>query len=126
MGTEETAIIAPLSRPSEDAMTKALTVLLFVAVVAAQGALPQYPRVLNLEHTSDDSANVSVGDLDGDGDFDIALANGRHTPLVDRISLNDGKGNFPAPCIAIPAGSATSIVAADFDDAPHRPCRSRT
>ena len=50
-------------------MTKALTVLLFVAVVAAQGALPQYTRVLNLEHTSDDSANVSVGDLDGDGDL---------------------------------------------------------
>jgi hypothetical protein len=39
---------------------------------------------------------VSLGDLDGDGDLDIVLAKGRHTPLLDRVLINDGKGGFVA------------------------------
>ena len=48
-----------------------------------------------LEETSETSANVSVGDINGDGAPDIVLAKGRHTPLHDRVLLNDGKGKFP-------------------------------
>ena len=53
-------------------------------------------RTLLLEQTSEDSANASIGDLNGDGHLDVVLAKGRHSPLVDRIFLNDGRGGFAA------------------------------
>jgi hypothetical protein len=57
--------------------------------------------------------NASAADLNGDGSPDIIAAN---RPGPSFVCLNDGKGNFPPPCMAIPAASATSIVAADFDN----------
>jgi len=59
------------------------------------GHLPHFGRALLLENTSETSANVSVGDLTGNGNLDIVLAKGRHWPLVSRIFLNDGQGRFP-------------------------------
>jgi hypothetical protein len=56
---------------------------------------PRFDRVLLLEDTSETSANVSIGDLNGDGFPDIVLVKGRHWPLVDRVLLNDGHGRFP-------------------------------
>jgi hypothetical protein len=47
-----------------------------------------------LEESSETSANVSIGDLNGDGFPDIVLAKGRHWPLIDRVLLNDGRGRF--------------------------------
>ena len=58
--------------------------------------LPSFDRHLQLEATSDTSANVSFGDVDGDGKLDIVLAKGRHWPLVDRILLGDGRGGIRA------------------------------
>jgi hypothetical protein len=55
---------------------------------------PTFDRVLLLEQTSETSANVSIGDVDGDGHLDIVLAKGRHWPLVDRVLLGDGAGHF--------------------------------
>lgn len=49
---------------------------------------------IDLEKTSETSANASLGDLNGDGHLDIVLAKGRHWPLHNRVLLNDGKGNF--------------------------------
>jgi hypothetical protein len=54
----------------------------------------QYDRVLYLEKTADTSANVSIGDIDGDGNDDILLVKGRHWPGMSRILLGDGHGNF--------------------------------
>jgi outer membrane protein assembly factor BamB len=51
-------------------------------------------RQIDLEATSETSANVSLGDLDSDGDLDIVLAKGRHWPLHNRILLNDGRAQF--------------------------------
>ena len=57
-------------------------------------ALPNYQRTLLLEPTSETSANVSIGDVNGDANPDIVLAKGRHWPLVDRVLLGDGRGGF--------------------------------
>src|SRR6187397_3046810 len=56
---------------------------------------PRFDRALMLETTSETSANVSVGDLNEDGNLDILLVKGRHWPLRSRVLLGDGKGNFP-------------------------------
>ncbi len=61
---------------------------------AAPAPLPQYERTVLLESTSETSANVSIGDVNGDGNPDIVLAKGRHWPLVDRVLLGDGRGGF--------------------------------
>jgi len=55
---------------------------------------PTFDRVLLLEQTSETSANVSIGDVDGDGRLDVVLVKGRHWPLVDRVLLGDGAGHF--------------------------------
>jgi hypothetical protein len=56
---------------------------------------PRFDRVLLLETTSETSANVAIGDLNGDGQLDILLVKGRHWPLKSRVLLGDGRGHFP-------------------------------
>lgn len=58
-------------------------------------ALPRFDRILFLEDAAENSANVSIGDLNADGNLDIVLAKGRHWPLLNRVLLNDGGGGFP-------------------------------
>jgi hypothetical protein len=58
--------------------------------------LPRFERMLLLETTSETSANVSFGDINGDGKLDVVLAKGRHWPLRDRVRLGDGRGGFGA------------------------------
>jgi hypothetical protein len=50
--------------------------------------------MLALETTAETSANVSMGDVNGDGNPDLVLAKGRHWPLVDRVLLGDGHGHI--------------------------------
>ena len=64
------------------------------AVSIAADTFPAFDRVVLLEPTSETSANVSIGDVDGDGRLDIVLAKGRHWPLADRVLLGDGAGHF--------------------------------
>ena len=66
------------------------------ASAALADTFPRFDRVMLLETTSETSANVSLGDLNGDGKLDVVLAKGRHWPLVDRVMLGDGSGNFGA------------------------------
>lgn len=40
------------------------------------------------------SASVRSGDLDGDGDQDLVVANGRHWPEQNFVFLNQGRGRF--------------------------------
>lgn len=65
-----------------------------VRAVANSKTFPRFDRVLLLEKTSDTSANVSIGDLNGDGNLDILLVKGRHWPLMSRVLLGDGRGHF--------------------------------
>jgi hypothetical protein len=78
--------------------------------------LPRFDRVLLLEQTSETSANVSIGDLNGDGFPDLLLAKGRHWPLIDRVLLNDGHGKFPnAHNLGDVADRSYSVTLADID-----------
>ena len=62
---------------------------------AGESERPRFDRVVLLEDTAETSANVAIGDLDGDGHLDVVLAKGRHWPLVDRVLFGDGTGAFP-------------------------------
>jgi hypothetical protein len=55
---------------------------------------PTYRRTLDLQATPDTSANVSIGDINGDGALDVVLVNGRHWPGMSRVFLGDGRGHF--------------------------------
>src|SRR5262245_6466984 len=79
------------------------------------GAWPRFDRMLLLETTSDFSANVSIGDLDGDGIPDVVLAKGRHNPLVDRVLFNDGLGGFPVTRDLGVADRSYAAALADLD-----------
>jgi hypothetical protein len=73
--------------------------LLWLAVLIAhaatgRAAFPTYDRVVLLDKTAVTSANVSIGDVNGDGHPDVVIANGRHWPLVSRVFLGDGHGHF--------------------------------
>jgi VCBS repeat protein len=64
--------------------------------IGAPRAFPRFERVLQLETTNETSANVNIGDVNGDGHLDLVLAKGRHWPLVDRVLLGDGRGRIAA------------------------------
>jgi len=40
------------------------------------------------------TASLDLGDIDGDGDIDIVVANGRHWPAQNQVFFNNGKGIF--------------------------------
>ena len=71
-------------------------VIFSAATVLGQQPSMRFDRVLLLEETAETSANVSFGDVNGDGHLDVMLAKGRHWPLVDQLLINDGKGKFHA------------------------------
>jgi hypothetical protein len=75
--------------------TRTNNVVLAQIQVAESQTFPRFDRVLLLETTSETSANVSIGDLDRDGNLDILLVKGRHWPLISRVLLGDGRGHFP-------------------------------
>ncbi len=54
-------------------------------------------------------SDLAVGDLDGDGDLDIAVANAGDDTLT--LLHNDGAGAFSASVLTLPAGAAPSRIA---------------
>ncbi|MDX1926731.1 MAG: FG-GAP-like repeat-containing protein [Pirellulaceae bacterium] len=73
-------------------------------------------KQINLEDSSETSANASVGDLDGDGDMDVVLAKGRHWPLHNRVLLNDGQGNFQAKNLGSQPDRSYTATLGDIDN----------
>ncbi len=75
---------------------------------------PTYRAYDQLGIQQERSASLSFGDIDGDGDRDIVVANGRHWPGQNRIFLNNGAGGFT---VERPLGTdaATSYAAALAD-----------
>ena len=93
---------------------------LFAVVLSATGASQsavtiRHFEARNLEETSERTANVSMGDLDGDGDLDLVLAKGRHEPQLDRVLLNDGHGGFVATELGPTPDRSYAAVLADID-----------
>lgn len=62
---------------------------------------------------------LAVGDLDGDGDPDIAATNELSGGTV-AILLNDGSGTFSEPISQLTLGSPTSIAIGEFNGDGHR------
>lgn len=86
------------------------------AALASQSSGPRvFNRVVLLETTSETSASVSLGDVDGNGTLDVILAKGRHWPLVNQILRNDGKGHFSTQPLADSADRTYSAALADLD-----------
>jgi hypothetical protein len=102
-----------------------LSLRLLVLVMLSPAALGQEPalrslaRELLLETTSETSAGVSVGDVNGDGHLDIVLAKGRHWPLNNLILRNDGKGRFTTAVLGDAPDRTYSAALADLDGDGH-------
>ena len=96
-------------------MRIAAVLMASLGLTVLAGSPRSFGTVIQLETTSDTSANVSMGDLDGDGDLDIVLAKGRHDPLVDRVLLNDGKGGFVASNLGPDADRTYTAALTDAD-----------
>ncbi len=75
-----------------------------------------FDRSILLEETSETSANVSLGDVNGDGHLDAILVKGRHWPLGDPVLLGNGAGSFRAIApLGAPADRSYSGVLIDLD-----------
>lgn len=76
----------------------------------------RFDRQLALEDSAATSANVSIGDVDGDGHQDIVLVKGRHWPLLDLVLPGDGHGSFlPSYPVGTVPDRSYSGVLVDMD-----------
>ncbi len=86
-----------------------------MAPLAAQQERTFRP-VRSLGSGSELTASVSLGDLDGDGDLDAVVANGRHWPGQNRVYLNDGRAGFTlARRLGDEQAGSYAVPVADFD-----------
>lgn len=88
-------------------LLKALAGVAALSLGAQPASPPRFDRAVLLETTSETSANVHIGDVNGDGHLDVVLAKGRHWGLVDRVLLGDGRGGFPSAYDLGPAADKT-------------------
>jgi len=68
-------------------------VFCFDVLVVAERMFVANSRTL-LGTQSNRTASVRLGDLDGDDDLDIAVANGRHWPQQNFVFFNQGRARF--------------------------------
>ncbi|HTH58085.1 MAG TPA: VCBS repeat-containing protein [Cyclobacteriaceae bacterium] len=81
-------------------------------------------KIFGADEISEDIGNLFF-DADGDGDLDLYVCSGGNefstssSALIDRLYLNDGKGNFVQSAQQLPAGkfeSTSCARATDFDN----------
>jgi len=104
--------------------TLAFAVVLLACLLSVSGAAATGPRPLGPSFAAGPPlplgptpAAAAVGDFDGDGSPDLAIANPNYYRSDVRVLLNDGAGRFRlAPGSPFKAGDGpSSVVAADFD-----------
>lgn len=87
-----------------------------IAVLLLGFGVRSFDRPVALETVAETTANVSLGDLNGDGNLDIVLAKGRHWPLPDLVLFGDGKGHFkPGPLLPNAPDRSYSAPLADLN-----------
>ncbi len=93
-----------------------LAIVALTQVPRAQVGSRSFERTVPLEDPADNSASVSVGDLNGDAWPDIVFGNGHHTPLHNRVWISDGKGHFTAGNLGDTPDRTFSASLADIDE----------
>lgn len=58
--------------------------------------------------------DLVIGDFDGDGNLDVATANGGATTVT--VRLGDGRGGFGSSEVVVVGAAPSAIAAGDFDD----------
>jgi hypothetical protein len=116
---------------TEASMKRAALVFVFLAAwfsvrgaaeqsgrTAGRGSIPPIREFVEgavVDESAGATANVSLGDLDQDGDLDIVLAKGRHESSVDRVLPNDGRGRFTARNLGPARDASYSALLSDID-----------
>ncbi|GAA4045437.1 FG-GAP repeat domain-containing protein [Parerythrobacter jejuensis] len=96
----------------------AAIVLLTGGVAGAEDVLLEFRQhpFLEFDIEANRSADVSLADMDGDGDLDVVLANGRHWAQRDFVFLNSGSGKLlEARPLGVARSASYTVQAGDID-----------
>lgn len=94
-------------------MKRILCIALLVCFAQAKAQLCFYKDSTYSVGTNTNTKNITVGDFNGDGKMDIAMA--IVTPSLISILLNDGTGHFPVATTFTTNSQPYSICSADFN-----------
>jgi len=85
----------------------------YISIDAAQAAGPATFIDSGQALGNGDSIASALGDLDGDGDRDVFVANTSGQP--NEVWLNDGNGNFTDSGQALGSANSTDVALGDLD-----------
>lgn len=75
----------------------------------------EFPVSAALDESLRGASDISIGDLDNDGDLDLVLAKGGHRRVINQILLNDGRAQFTVRPVGMEADGSFAGLLADID-----------